>query len=541
MEPKLRQIEPGGQNDVRSAAAKPSRSGWLSYLVPSVADLIFVLLLATMSCGRMATRLLGDASTGWHIRNGEQILRTRSIPHTDPFSASTTGRAWYAWEWMYDVGIAAVHERLGLNGVVFVSAALIALAFALLFRLVMLRGALLPVAMVLLILALISSSIHFFARPHVLSWLFTLGWFGILDSSEPKPDSKNPRRLYWLPVLMLFWVNLHGGFVFGFALLGVYLLSGSVEYFRRQEEVRLRTASWLRRLGTVTALSLLASLVNPYGYELHVHVYRYLSDRWLMNHIDEFLAPNFHGFPQQCFAALLLITIATLALGPARVRLSHLFVLLLAGASGLYASRNLPVASMLLVLLIAPLLSQAVIGLAASPDTPLRMRALLTRCQAFASRVGAMEAGLRGYVWPVAVVALGIVICLYQGRLGNVQLMNAHFGAKRLPVEAAEVVAARGIREPIFTLDSWGGYLIYRLYPQSKVFVDDRHDLYGDEFFKEYLKTIRVEPGWDALLNDNHVNWVLVPKQSPLANALRGTQQWKLSYEDQTAVLFQRF
>jgi hypothetical protein len=512
----------------------------LSYLVPSVADLIFVLLLATMSCGLMATRLLGDAGTGWHIRNGEQILRTHSIPHTDPFSASTTGRAWYAWEWMYDVGIGAVYERAGLNGVVLASAGLIALTLALLFRMMLQRGALLPVAVMLLILALISSSIHFFVRPHVASWLFTLGWFEVLDSSEPKPGSKNLRRLFWLPVLMLFWVNLHGGFVFGFALLGVYLLSGAIEYFRGRGETRQQTAGWLCMLGTGTALSLLASLVNPYGYELHVHVYRYLSDRWLMNHIDEFLAPNFHGLPQQCFAALLLITMATLALGRARVRLSHLFVLLLAGSSGLYASRNLPVASMLLALLIAPLLSQAVIALAASPDTPSRMRALLTRCRAFASRVGAMEAGLRGHVWPIAVVVLGIAICVRQGRLGPAQLMDAHFDAKRFPVEAAEVVAARGIREPMFTLDSWGGYLIYRLYPQSKVFVDDRHDLYGDEFFKEYLKTIRVEPGWDELLNANHVNWVLVPKESALANALRGTRQWRVSYEDQTAVLFQR-
>ena len=289
-----------------------------------------------------------------------------------------------------------------------------------------------------------------------------------------------------------------------------------------------------------TALSLVASLVNPYGYELHVHVYRYLSDRWLMNHIDEFLAPNFHGFAQQCFAALLLIVIATLALGRAQVRLSHLLVMLLAGASGLYASRNLPVASILLALVIAPLLSQTVIALAANSDTPSGMRAFLTRCQAFASRVGRMDAGLRGHFWPIAVVFLGVAVCLHQGRLGSVQVMDAHFDAKRFPVEAVDVIAARGIHDPIFTLDSWGGYVIYRLYPRAKVFVDDRHDLYGDEFFKQYLKTIRVEPGWDALLNDNHVNWVLVPKESPLANALRGTPQWKISYEDGTAILFSR-
>jgi len=529
-------VPPQSEARLQSSPTNP----WLNYLVPSVADLIFVLLLVTMSSGLMATRLLGDAGTGWHIRNGEQILRTHSIPHTDPFSVSTASRPWYAWEWMYDVVIAAVHKEAGLNGVVFVSAALIGFTFALLFRMMLQRGALLPVGLLLLILALISSSIHFFARPHVVSWLFTLGWFQILDSAEARPGSQTARNLFWLPVLMLLWVNLHGGFVFAFALLGVYLLSGAIEYFGNQADRRERAANWLRTLAIVTALSLLASLVNPYGYELHVHVYRYLSDRWLMNHIDEFLAPNFHGFAPQCFAALLLIAIVTLALSRAQVRLSHLLVLLLASASGLYASRNLPVASILLALIIAPLLSQAVIGLAASSNTPSRMRAMLTRCQAFASRAGAMEAGLRGHVWPIVVVLLGIAIALHEGKLGSLQLMDTHFDAKRFPVQAAEVIEERGMHDPIFTLDSWGGYLIYQLYPQSKVFVDDRHDLYGVEFFKQYLKTIRVEPGWDALLNDNHVNWVLVPKDSPLASALRTSLRWKVSYEDQTAVLFQR-
>ena len=90
----------------------------------------------------------------------------------------------------------------------------------------------------------------------------------------------------------------------------------------------------------VTAASLLASLLNPYGYELHLHVYRYLSSRWLMNHIDEFLSPNFHGVAQQCFVAILLIAIVVLAAARNKPSLSRVLVLLFATYSGLYASRE---------------------------------------------------------------------------------------------------------------------------------------------------------------------------------------------------------
>ena len=124
----------------------------------------------------------------------------------------------------------------------------------------------------------------------------------------------------------------------------------------------------------MTGVSLLASLINPYGYGLHLHVYRYLSSRWLMNHIDEFLSPNFHGVAQQCFVAILLITIVGLAMSRNKPSLSRVLVLLFATYSGLYASRSLPVSSLLLTLIVAPLWTQALADASDNPRLSLRLR-----------------------------------------------------------------------------------------------------------------------------------------------------------------------
>ena len=494
-----------------------------------------------MSSGALAPRLLGDASIGWHIRNGERMLRTHSITRTDPFSVTMAGHTWYAWEWLYDAKIAAIHHWMGLNGVVFFNAVIIALTFALTLRLCLQRGADLPVAALLLALSLGVSMIHLFARPHVLSWLFTVIWFQLLDSSESGDGGGSRRRLWYLPALMLLWVNVHGGFVLGFALLGLYLLSAAVRYYRcpRGEE-RRRLAQRLRTLGTVTVVSLAASLINPYGYELHLHIYRYLTSRWLMNHIDEFLSPNFHGVAQQCFVAILLITIAALAVARSKPSLSRVFVLLLATYSGLYAARSLPVSSLLLTLIVAPLWTQGLTEARDNPNLSLRLRAFLSRWRAFTGRVGQVELGFRGHVWPVAAVFLGLMVCAHQGKLRSTQWINAHFDPEHLPVQAAEAIVQRGLREPIFAPDSWGGYLIYRLYPQYKVFVDDRHDFYGEDFLRDYLKTIRLTPEWDKFLNEKHVNWALLPTGSSLANMLEETAQWNVVYRDGTAVLLER-
>ncbi|HLO06776.1 MAG TPA: hypothetical protein VK198_09060 [Terriglobales bacterium] len=527
--------------EIDTPSDKAPPPAWFRFLAPSITDLIFIVLLFAMSSGALAPRLLGDASIGWHIRNGERMLRTHSITRVDPFSVTLGGQTWYAWEWLYEAKIAGIHHWMGLNGVVFFTAVIIALTFALTLHLCLRRGADLPVAALLLALSLGVSMIHLFARPHVLSWLFTVIWFQLLDSSESANHAASQRRLWYLPALMLLWVNVHGGFVLGFALLGLYLLSAAIRYYRSRDGEESRgLVQRSKTLGMVTVASLAASLINPYGYELHVHVYRYLTSRWLMNHIDEFLSPNFHGVAQQCFVAILLITIVALAAAHNKPSLSRVLVLLLATYSGLYAARSLPVSSLMFTLIVAPLWTQALTDARENQNLSLRLRAFVSRWQEFTGRVRNVELGFRGHLWPAAAVFLGVLVCAHQGRLGATQWMHAHFDPKHVPVQATDTIVERGIREPIFAPDSWGGYLIYRLYPENRIFVDDRHDFYGVDFLRDYLKAIRLTPDWDKFLNEKHVNWALLPAGSALANMLEETTQWNVVYRDGTAVLLER-
>ena len=467
------------------------------------------------------------------------MLQTHSITRVDPFSAAMSGQPWYAWEWLYDLLIAAIHQVLGLNGVVFYTAAIMAATFVLVFHLAVRRGGSLPIALFLLVLSLGASAIHFLARPHVVSWLLAVIWFEVLDSAANPAVGEKARRILCLPLLMLLWVNLHGGFLLGFALLGVYIIGGGIQYFTVREQ-RGETRGWLMRLGLVSVLTLLASFVNPYGYELHLHVYRYLSDRFLMNHVNEFASPDFHGVAQQCFAVMLLVTIAALASARRKPGPAQLLAILLAAYSGLYASRNLPVSSMLLTLLIAPLLSETVAKAGEDAEIARWLRAPLSRLHRFGRRMQNLDLHFQGHLWLVVAFVLGLWACMHGGRLGSVQLFNAYFDDKVFPVEAAEVIAQRDIREPIFCPDQWGGYLIYRLYPQTQVLVDDRHDLYGDQFLMNYLKVVFVQPDWKRVLDQRQVNWILVGKKSSLGTMLGQTPPWKLIHEDATAVLFHR-
>ncbi len=445
-----------------------------------------------------------------------------------------SGQPWFAWEWLYDIAIAGIHHFGGLNGVVFFSAALIALTFALALRMTLRHGATVLVTVPLLLLVIAAASIHMLARPHLVSWLFAAIAFGILDER----DVSSRRDLWWLPALMLFWANIHGGFLLGFVLLACFLIDALLSWISDRCSIEALAKVW--RLVAVTTISALTTLINPYGYRLYTHIYGYLTDRFLMDHINEFQSPNFHQWSPRCFALLLVITFVGLAMRRGKVRPAHVLLVLFCAYSGLYSSRNLPIASLLLVLMMAPVYSQSIRDASQNAASQPHLRGSLSVLGGLSRRLTTIESDLQWPLWPILAILGGAWICTHSGRIGGKTYMEAHFDAARFPVQAASFIQNNAIHDPIFCPDSWGGYLIYRLYPKNKVFVDDRHDLYGSSFFRKYLQTINVAPGWENLLNDEHVQWVVAPYQSPLANILEITTGWHIRYEDSATVIYER-
>ena len=497
--------------------------------MPSAADLIFLALLGTLVFTPLSVKLLGDAGIGWHIRNGQQILATHAIPRVDSFS-SQIRQTWFAWEWLYDIAVGQLEAWCGLNGVVWLTAAVIATVFAGTFRVAVVCGTNLFLALPLTLLATSASTIHFLARPHVLSWLFALAWFWILDSTDRNGlQSPRARWLWALPLSMLLWVNVHGGFLFGFVLLGIYWLGALWTWLTTREtrlEDSLQKIASGRRVRQFTGMGLLsvaASFINPYGWKLHAHIYSYLSNRFLMDHIDEFQSPNFHGIAQKCFLALLLIAVAALAARGRKLRPSEILLVLFAVYAGLYASRNIPVSSILLVLIVGPLLSLPALN-----------------SWGFAQRMSAVDSRLRGHLWPIFATAAVLLIAANGGRVGSSQWMDAHFDPKRMPVEAVNYLQQSRVNAPILSPDYWGGYLIYRLYPHNTVVIDDRHDFYGEQFLRSYLTMVHVEPGWDEFLKFHRIGYLLMPKNAALTTVISATPGWKPLYSDDVAIVFMR-
>jgi hypothetical protein len=250
-----------------------------------------------------AQTLLGDGDTGWHLRTGEWILAHGRVPDRDIFSFTRSGQPWFAWEWLWDVLFGWLHLHAGMAAVVLASSLVLALTFALLFRMAR-RSSDALVALALTLVAAAGSAGHWLARPHLFTMLFTVIFYSILERTSR--ESGVPRRLWLLPPLMVLWTNLHGGFFVGILLIAAYAAGQFAVLLRETGGDERRQALRRGRRYLLTAAGCgVATFVNPYGYRLHAHIFAYLADGFYRGNIMEFQSLNFQSGQARYFEILL--------------------------------------------------------------------------------------------------------------------------------------------------------------------------------------------------------------------------------------------
>ena len=541
-----------------------SKTNPILRLFPSLTDVAFLLPVILLFAGLRGVRtLLGDGDTGWHVRIGEWILAHGQVPRQDMFSYTKPGQPFFAWEWLWDVGAAWLHQRWGLAGVVTVSLLVIGLSIVLLYRLVFRRCGNPLVSIMLTGLAAAAASVHWLARPHLLTMLLMMVFLTLLE----RVREGHTGWLWTLPVLMILWTNLHGGFPIGIIIVGSYgageLLRAVITRDSAERRAGLRAAGPFLAAAAGCAL---ATLVNPYGYQLHVHLWEYLRDPFQLKYIQEFRSADFHSPPAMFLEVMLILGLGAAIWYGRRKQFAEVLLIAGFGHLSLVMVRNMPIYT----LAAAPIVAVPLVAwLKALGEGPVAgwIRALAGNFLEIGEDLVPLERSWRLHVVPTVVMLL-LVVGMESPMAGikfkaeydpndypekalaalNPAWINPavasspvafHTGAYS-PVNMA--AAATPLFEPnqrIFTHDEWGDYLIYKLSPRGfKVFVDGRSDFYGGKFGQDYIDVLEVKYNWQQTLDRYGVDTILMPCDAALTGALKESRRWRVAYDDGMAIVF---
>jgi hypothetical protein len=497
---------------------------------------------------RFQSRAFDDPGALWHVKVGERILAD-GFMHTDPFTYTFAGRTWIPQQWGGEVLLAVAHRVGGFDAMLLGMATLVAGLFTWVFSR-MVRGGMHPaLAGVVTGGALVVSAFHFYARPH----MFTIVGMGVTMAAivDYERGRASAWRLWWLIPFNVLWTNIHGGVLGGVLTLGM-AVAGWVGVFLTSRDrqgaggvqtplpggrgspiTNWRTATLL---AAIVAACGLTPFVNPFGLEMLRTWQKIVGSEAMKELVSEHQPLSLGHTAGQVvagFAAFyLFLLIGTL---PKLPRVSWLLPLvwLMLSLKGIRQG---------------PLF--AVVGAVAVADIwphTVWHRLLKKYGDSLARDPADVPSGRGWTTVPVAAVLIALALQMSDVRAPVVGRGWAKLNPATVPVELTESLNQFASFKPgrirLFNDANLGGYVIYHV-PQMRVFMDDRFELYGDDWIRSYVDVVYDHPerfeDWEQTYRFNVALVSVLPGEDrlPLEKYLSESPRWEVLYRCDRAVFF---
>jgi len=483
-----------------------------SILLPRLQDILFIsIFIAGLLLGPLMLNLDGDLPR--HILTGKLILETKSIPSTEPFAYPYQDKpfVFHSQDWITDSIFYLVFHFTGLSGLAILSALLLASMFTVLYIYTSKQSGLRLSTLFLLVWGVGATSLNWVTRPHLFSMLFTIIWLIWLD----KINRGNQVKLWYFPILMLLWANMHGEFIIGFLALLAY---GAGWIWDLLFDKPLADKPTGINILLISGLSFFASLLNPAGLAPWKTMFGFVGDNYMMSRWHEARQPDFSQPQFMVLLGLLAFSIFLVAIKKQKIPTAHAFLLAGFSAMSLIAGRNIHLYGIAAPFVLAGAIEKK--GLSA----------LILRLENGLSQI---EKNIKGFLWP----ALAAVICSVLIVSTSIRQIY-QFSDQMFPVQATKWLMDNPQSGRLFNELNWGGYLALHLWPGQSVFVDSVADTTG-ELTREYESVLTLASNKDAIIAKYKIEWAIIKTDSMLSRALK-KQGWSVLYQDPIAIILRK-
>jgi hypothetical protein len=256
---------------------------------------ILIISLFFLYAFSLLTKPLADPDTSWHIKTGEYIYENRTIPQDDPFSYAEdkipfVGRFILTQYWLAQIIFHLIYSNFGTLGLVLLGAATFTGIIFFVWRVLEKKGFYLSMLLTGAFTLLMMKDI-LAVRPQMFTFLFTVVTIFLFERYK---ERRSKKYLVWLPLIMLVWANMHGGFIYGVVVMFIYLIAEYMALFLKNRSIALpfETSSreQIQYLVIICIASLALSMINPNTYKAFLYALTIHSQNLFVN-IAEFHSP----------------------------------------------------------------------------------------------------------------------------------------------------------------------------------------------------------------------------------------------------------
>jgi hypothetical protein len=447
---------------------------------------------------------------------GSIFFQTGSVPRHDIFSYVPTKAQWIDHEWGASVVFYAAAKFLGVWGIFLLKAVIIFLVLLLIVKTIKIQKNTSPVGIVFIMLLGLSlfPGVGAVIRCQMFTYLFFALWLYQLECIR----RNNNKNLWIFPVTMLFWVNMHGGFITGIGLIVIYAVG---ELLNRKNPVR-----YLIILGMILPIT----LVNPYGVEF----WKYIIEASLMPrptvtewHPIRLDGPNqmIMGFQiHYLIGFFIFIVITFVAIGRQIIKkeqpdwTKYLLTIVL-----LYLGWSHQRHVIFFVIAMAAFFYNQYIELLGFVKTSFG-KILKLKSNKWWTAINQNV----GYVL--------LIILLF--RLLPLLQYDILLNPKQYPFGSFEFIKQNKLTGNLATTFVWSCYAFWKLYPQCKVLVDGRYEeVYTNAVFDDAIQLSFKSGTWDEVVRKYSTEILVLPKQLFQPADLQKLPGWDLAYMDFVSVV----
>jgi hypothetical protein len=437
-----------------------------------------------------------------HVLFGRDILAAGAVPRVDPYSYTVAGQPWFDHEWLAQVTMAGAYEHAGSAGLLILKFALATFTCALLFALMRRRTAVPEILGGLGMLAIAVLARGFAVRPQIFTYCSVALTLWLIDRYQ----HGRPRALWAFPAVFVVWVNLHGGFVLGLAILGLFVAAEC-----------LRTRALVVQPLLVWSVSAAMTTLNPYGPALLGYIRSELSRPHLITEWQPVAAGDVSQLVFFGMAGLFVVTLPFFR--DWRTSAWQPVLALISGGLALRAQRHTPVFALC-----------AITPLAAQLDEAVRW---VTRRSIFVLSAASQRVIAAAIV---GVAALQLVLTGLRWHRDGPQVV---FDRAEYPVGAVQALRRAGIHGNLVVPLDWGEYVLWHLAPGVKVSLDGRFaTVYPDMLVYLNSGFFTGATGWRRMIDDYPTDLALVP--SGTLSPITRLSNWERVYGDDVAEIYAR-
>jgi len=458
---------------------------------------IFLLILFIISALFLTSNFILETDYFWHIKAGELMFKNGPITH-DVFSWIANGRYWMSHEWLFEVILYFFKSIFG-------NYHLLVYSFITMLGLLLLiyipnrdnfsKNIFYSLIFILFLITMLLGGVQ--ARPHLLGFVFIASTMYLLYDLYKNENSK---KIYFLPLITIFWANAHGGSSnISYILCLIFLVCGMFEFKFSKIEAKRFSKQQLIKYLIVSILCMVAICINIHGIKMFIYPYTNMADTTMLKNISEWQPTSLSQMNHYLYYVYVLIIVITMLVSNKKIRLLDFILFGFVTFLGLKSIRFWVYSPIIMSFIIFDYVKEKEAG-----DLPI-----------------AIFSGLLCGFIVISVINFTRINFNYKVNL-NKKVIN---------------IIKKENPKKLFNMYNYGGELIYN---DIKVFVDGRADLYSGYNFNDYLNIANSTNDYVELINAYNFDYFLVDKEYPIYTYLKYNDNYEIIYENKHLVFYKK-